>query len=83
MPATDLSFFGQVGYSWGDGKTPYQNVSETNPGIGSGAGYTLNGLGSGPSFQSGHHQQHDTDAGRRTGGLQLDLRRSEHRCEGS
>jgi len=54
LEATDhLSFFGQVGYSWGDGKTPYQNVSETNPGIGSGAGYTLNGIGSGPSFNLG------------------------------
>jgi iron complex outermembrane receptor protein len=52
--ATDrLSFLGQVGYSWGDGKTPYQNVSETNPGVGTGAGYTLNGLGAGPSFNLG------------------------------
>ncbi len=52
--ATDrLSFLGQVGYSWGDGKTPEQDVSETNPGIGSGAGYTLNGIGSGPSFNLG------------------------------
>jgi iron complex outermembrane receptor protein len=48
-----LSFFGQVGYSWGDGKTPQQNVSETNPGIGSGASYSLNGLGTGPSFNLG------------------------------
>ena len=30
-------FTGQVGYSWGDGKTPRQDVSETNPGLGSGA----------------------------------------------
>src|SRR5580658_9435227 len=43
--ATDrLSFLGQVGYSWGDGKTPEQDVSETNPGIGSGAAYSLNGI---------------------------------------
>jgi iron complex outermembrane receptor protein len=48
-----LSFFGQVGYSWGDGKTPTQNVSETNPGVGSGAAYQLNGLGSGPSYNLG------------------------------
>jgi len=48
-----LSFFGQVGYSWGDGKTPTQDVSETNPGVGSGAGYTLNGVGAGPSFNLG------------------------------
>jgi iron complex outermembrane receptor protein len=49
----DLSFFGQVGYSWGDGKTPTQDVSETEPGIGTGAGYTLHGIGSGPSFNLG------------------------------
>lgn len=48
-----LSFFGQVGYSWGDGKTPHQDVSETNPGLGSGAGYQLNGLGSAPNFNLG------------------------------
>ncbi len=29
-----LSFLGQVGYSWGDGKTPNQNVSETVPAVG-------------------------------------------------
>ncbi|HLZ96647.1 MAG TPA: TonB-dependent receptor [Steroidobacteraceae bacterium] len=52
--ATDaLTFFGQVGYSWGDGKTPEQDVSETSPGIGTGAGYTLHGVGSGPSFNLG------------------------------
>jgi iron complex outermembrane receptor protein len=52
--ATDvLSFFGQVGYSWGDGKTPTQNVSETNPGVGTGGGYQLNGLGSAPNFNLG------------------------------
>ena len=49
-----LSFLGQVGYSWGDGKTPYQNVSETNPGVGTGASYQLNGIGSGPSFGLGN-----------------------------
>jgi iron complex outermembrane recepter protein len=49
-----LSFLAQVGYSWGDGKTPTQNVAETNPGIGSGAGYTLNGLSNGPSFNLGN-----------------------------
>jgi iron complex outermembrane receptor protein len=48
-----LTFLGQVGYSWGDGKTPTQNVSETVPGLGSGAGYQLNGLGSAPNFNLG------------------------------
>jgi iron complex outermembrane receptor protein len=52
--ATDkFTLFGQLGYSWGDGKTPNQNVSETSPGIGTGAGYQLNGIGSGPSFNLG------------------------------
>jgi iron complex outermembrane recepter protein len=49
-----LSFLGQVGYSWGDGKTPNQNVSETNPGVGTGASYQLNGIGTGPSFGLGN-----------------------------
>ena len=48
-----LTFLGQVGYSWGDGKTPTQDVSETQPGLGSGAGYQLNGLGSAPDFNLG------------------------------
>ncbi len=52
--ASDLwSFLGQVGTSQGDGKTPTQDVSETSPGIGTGAGYTLHGIGSGPSFNLG------------------------------
>jgi iron complex outermembrane receptor protein len=49
-----LTFFGQVGYSWGDGKTPTQNVSETNPGLASGAAYQLNGLGNAPNFSLGN-----------------------------
>jgi iron complex outermembrane receptor protein len=53
--ATDaLTFSGQVGYSWGDGKTPEQDVSETSPGIGTGASYQLNGIGSGPNFNLGN-----------------------------
>ena len=49
-----LSFLAQIGYSWGDGKTPTQNVSETNPGLGSGASYQLNGLGRAPDFNLGN-----------------------------
>jgi iron complex outermembrane recepter protein len=49
-----LSFLGQVGYSWGDGKTPHQDVSETLPGLGTGAGYQLNGLGRAPDFNLGN-----------------------------
>ena len=52
--ATDaFSLFGQVGYSFGDGKTPTQNVSETDPGTGSGASYSLNGMNSAPSYSLG------------------------------
>ena len=52
--ATDvLTFLGQVGYSWGDGKTPTQDVSETQPGLGSGAAYQLNGTGRAPDFNLG------------------------------
>src|SRR5215469_898308 len=38
-----LSLYGELGDSTGDGKTPYQDVSETNPAIGTGAYYQLNG----------------------------------------
>jgi iron complex outermembrane receptor protein len=48
-----LSFQTQLGYSQGDGKTPTQNVSETDPGTGAGAGYTLQGVGSAPNFNLG------------------------------
>jgi iron complex outermembrane receptor protein len=45
-----LNLLSQVGYSEGHGKTPTQDVSETNPGVGNGAGWQLNGIGSGTSF---------------------------------
>jgi len=48
-----LSFGGQVGWSQGDGKTPTQNVSETQPGTGTGAGYQLQGLDTGTNFNLG------------------------------
>ena len=48
-----LSFTGQLGTSKGDGKTPTQNVSETDPGTGNGAGYSLHGIGGGPDFNLG------------------------------
>jgi len=48
-----LGLFGQVGTSQGDGKTPTQDVSETNPGNGTGAGYQLQGIGTGPNFNLG------------------------------
>jgi iron complex outermembrane receptor protein len=51
LKATDrLSFLLQLGISKGEGKTPTQDVSETQPDEGNGAGYQLHGLGSGPSF---------------------------------
>jgi iron complex outermembrane recepter protein len=49
-----LSFFAQAGTSKGDGKTPTQDVSETNPGLSSGSGFQLNGMGTGPSFNLGN-----------------------------
>jgi iron complex outermembrane recepter protein len=52
--ATDIfSLFGQVGYSWGAGKTPTQDVSETDPGTGNGAAYSLNGMNGAPSYNLG------------------------------
>jgi iron complex outermembrane recepter protein len=45
-----LSFSGQLGTSEGHGKTPTQNVSETQPGTGTGTNYTLQGTGSAPNF---------------------------------
>jgi iron complex outermembrane receptor protein len=48
-----FSVFGQVGYSWGAGKTPTQNVAETDPGVGAGAGYSMNGVNGAPSFNLG------------------------------
>ena len=52
--ATDnFSLFGQAGYTWGDGKTPTQNVAETDPGTGTGASYSLNGMSGAPSYNLG------------------------------
>src|SRR6202163_3178017 len=48
-----LSFLGQFGVSQGEGKTPTQDVSETQPDQGNGAAYQLNGLGRGPDFSVG------------------------------
>ena len=45
-----LSFAGQIGTSEGHGKTPTQNVSETQPGTAAGLNYALHGMGTGPSF---------------------------------
>jgi iron complex outermembrane recepter protein len=41
---------GQVGWSQGHGKSPTQNVAETEPGFGAGATYTLNGLSRPPDW---------------------------------
>jgi iron complex outermembrane receptor protein len=40
----------QVGGSWGHGKSPTQNVSETSPGPGAGAFWDLNGTNRPPDF---------------------------------
>jgi len=41
---------GQVGWSEGHGKTPTQDVSETQPGTGAGAVWTLNGISRPPDW---------------------------------
>src|SRR5215472_3222779 len=41
---------GQIGWSEGHGKTPTQNVSETLPGAGAGASWTLNGTSRPPDW---------------------------------
>src|SRR5262245_39910032 len=41
---------GQVGWSQAHGKTPTQNVSETAPGVGAGASWTLNGISRPPDW---------------------------------
>ncbi len=48
-----LTIDGQLGVSQGDGKTPTQDVSETLPGAGAGAGWQLNGVSGGPNFNLG------------------------------
>jgi iron complex outermembrane recepter protein len=48
-----LNFALQLGTSRGQGKTPTQDVSETQPDFGQGAAYQLNGIGSGPNFNFG------------------------------
>jgi len=48
-----LKLDGQLGTSHGNGRTPTQNVSETNPGVGTGGGWQLNGIGSAPNFNLG------------------------------
>ena len=58
-----LSFLGQVGYSWGDGKTPDSECIGDQPGCGAGAAYALHGLGSAPSFNLGATEQHDAIPG--------------------
>ena len=54
IDATDqLKFLGQIGVTSGHGKTPTQDVSETVPSQGTGAGYTLNGTTSAASWNLG------------------------------
>jgi iron complex outermembrane receptor protein len=54
LTATDhLKFLGELGVTSGHGLTPTQNVSETVPGTGAGAGYTLNGITSAANWNLG------------------------------
>lgn len=55
ITATDhLKFLGQLGVTSGHGLTPTQDVSETLPAAGSGAGYTLNGISSAANWNLGN-----------------------------
>jgi iron complex outermembrane receptor protein len=49
-----LSFFGQFGVSTAHGRTPNQDVLETNPGVGSGAAYHLNGTTTAANWNLGN-----------------------------
>ena len=54
ITATDhLKFLGQLGVTTGHGLTPTQNVSETVPAQGTGAGYQLNGIAGGANWNLG------------------------------
>ncbi len=48
-----LTLATQIGTSTGHGKTPTQNVSETLPGQGAGAGWSMHGVGGAPDFNLG------------------------------
>jgi iron complex outermembrane receptor protein len=53
--ATDaLKFFGQFGVTEGHGRTPTQDVLETQPGLGSGAAYILQGITSAAYWNLGN-----------------------------
>ncbi|HEX4388998.1 MAG TPA: TonB-dependent receptor, partial [Steroidobacteraceae bacterium] len=53
--ATDkLKFYAQGGVSTAHGKTPFQDVLETNPGVGNGAAYSLNGTTTAPNWNLGN-----------------------------
>jgi iron complex outermembrane receptor protein len=55
LKATDqLSFLGQVGVSMGHGRTPTQDVSETLPGAGAGAAYSINGTTTAANWNLGN-----------------------------
>jgi iron complex outermembrane receptor protein len=49
-----LTFLGQVGVSTGHGKTPTQDVIETNAAVGAGAAYVLNGITSAANWNLGN-----------------------------
>jgi iron complex outermembrane receptor protein len=54
LKASDvLNIFGQLGVSRGHGRTPTQDVLETNPAVGTGAAYQLNGTSSAPNWNLG------------------------------
>ena len=66
----NLTFYGKAGTSWGDGKTPSQDVLEVLPGVGSGGYYTLAGLNSAASWNLG---QTDNSTPRPTNNLPVNF----------
>jgi iron complex outermembrane receptor protein len=51
--SSDLRLVGQLGTSKAQGKTPTQDVAEWNVGVGTGAGYRINGIDSAASWNLG------------------------------
>lgn len=52
-PLNALSVYGELGVTEGHGYTPTQDVAETNTAVGTGGGYTLHGITTGPSWNLG------------------------------
>jgi iron complex outermembrane recepter protein len=62
--SSSLSFYGELGDATGDGRTPYQDVAETLPAVGTGASYHMNGTTTAASWAApGAYQTSPTAGG--------------------